>query len=149
DGTLLENFRAAGHPVCGVEPTLMANLANERGVRTIMSFFGPAAAARVVRECGVAQIVTATNVFAHIEGVNEIVDSVVAMMAPDGASADHRGARSGAARRAPAAVPAQGRTVEAGAARAAAQSRGQGGADLRRRRSLAREHVDQLRRPRP
>ena len=84
DGTLLENFRAAGHPVCGVEPTLMANLANERGVRTIMSFFGPAAAARVVRECGVAQIVTATNVFAHIEGVHEIVDSVVAMMAPDG-----------------------------------------------------------------
>src|SRR5690242_4539523 len=35
DGTLLENFRAAGHPVCGVEPTLMANLANERGVRTL------------------------------------------------------------------------------------------------------------------
>src|SRR2546423_641323 len=31
DGTLLETFRGAGHPVCGVEPTLMANLANERG----------------------------------------------------------------------------------------------------------------------
>jgi len=84
DGTLLENFRAAGHPVCGVEPTLMANLANERGVRTIMSFFGPAAAARVVQECGRAQIVTATNVFAHIEGVHDIVDSVLAMMSDDG-----------------------------------------------------------------
>jgi len=84
DGTLLENFRAAGHPVCGVEPTLMANLANERGVRTIMSFFGPTAAARVVQECGRAQIVTATNVFAHIEGVHGIVDSVLAMIADDG-----------------------------------------------------------------
>jgi len=46
DGTLLENFKASGHPVCGIEPTLMANLASERGIRTIMSFFGPAAAAR-------------------------------------------------------------------------------------------------------
>jgi len=70
DGTLLENFRAAGHPVCGVEPTLMANLANSRGVRTIMSFFGPAAASRVTAECGRARVVTATNVFAHIEGVH-------------------------------------------------------------------------------
>ena len=84
DGTLLENFRAAGHPVCGVEPTLMANLANERGVRTFMSFFGGAAAARVVQECGPADVVTATNVFAHIEGVHGIVDSVFAMMRADG-----------------------------------------------------------------
>jgi hypothetical protein len=84
DGTLLENFRAAGHPVCGVEPTLMANLANERGVRTIMSFFGPASAAQVVNECGKAQVVTATNVFAHIEGIHDIVDSVLAMMSDDG-----------------------------------------------------------------
>ena len=84
DGTLLENFRAAGHPVCGVEPTLMANLANERGVRTIMSFFGPASAAQVVKDCGKAHVVTATNVFAHIEGVHDIVDSVLAMMGDDG-----------------------------------------------------------------
>ena len=84
DGTLLENFRAAGHPVCGVEPTLMANVANERGVRTIMSFFGAAAASRVVAECGRAAMVTATNVFAHIEGVHDIVDSVLAMLADDG-----------------------------------------------------------------
>jgi len=84
DGTLLENFRAAGHPVCGVEPTLMANVANERGIRTIMTFFGPAAAARVVAECGKARVVTATNVFAHIEGVHDIVDSVLAMLRDDG-----------------------------------------------------------------
>src|SRR5436190_7654533 len=84
DGTLLENFRAAGHPVCGVEPTLMANLANERGIRTLMSFFGSAAASRVVQECGPAAVVTATNVFAHIEGVHAIVDSVLAMLGDDG-----------------------------------------------------------------
>jgi len=84
DGTLLENFKASGHPVCGVEPTLMANLASERGIRTIMSFFGPAAAARVVEECGKAHVVTATNVFAHIEGIHEIVDAILAMLGKDG-----------------------------------------------------------------
>jgi hypothetical protein len=84
DGTLLSNFVAAGHPVCGVEPTLMANLANERGIRTIMSFFNAAAASRVVQECGPARVVTATNVFAHIEGVHDIVDGVVAMLDDQG-----------------------------------------------------------------
>jgi len=84
DGTLLSNFHKAGHPVCGVEPTLMANLANERGIRSIMSFFGPAAAARVVGECGTADVVTATNVFAHIEGIHDIVASILTMLAADG-----------------------------------------------------------------
>jgi hypothetical protein len=84
DGTLLSNFRNAGHPVCGVEPTLMANLANERGIRSIMSFFGAAAASRVVSECGTARVVTATNVFAHIEGIHEIVDSVLTMLDDQG-----------------------------------------------------------------
>jgi hypothetical protein len=84
DGTLLGNFAAAGHPVCGIEPTLMANLANERGIRTVMSFFGPEAAARVTRDRGLAHVVTATNVFAHIEGVHDIVDSVLTMLSPDG-----------------------------------------------------------------
>ncbi len=84
DGTLLANFRGAGHPVCGIEPTLMANVANERGIRTVSAFFGPPAAARVVQECGRAHVVTATNVFAHIEGVHDIVEDVLAMMRDDG-----------------------------------------------------------------
>lgn len=84
DGTLLSNFHQAGHPVCGVEPTLMANLANERGIRSIMAFFGPAAAAQVVEQCGKATVVTATNVFAHIEGIHEIVESILAMLGDDG-----------------------------------------------------------------
>jgi hypothetical protein len=84
DGTLLSNFHKAGHPVCGVEPTLMANLANERGIRSIMAFFGPAAAAEVVQQCGPATVVTATNVFAHIEGIHDIVASILTMLAADG-----------------------------------------------------------------
>ncbi len=84
DGTLLSNFKNGGHRVRGIEPTLMSNLANERGIPTLMAFFGPEAAAVVRAQEGAASIVTATNVFAHIEHVHEIVDSLVSMLKPDG-----------------------------------------------------------------
>lgn len=84
DGTLLSNFHKGGHRVRGIEPTLMANLANERGIPTIMAFFGPEPAAKVRAENGLATIVTATNVFAHIEHVHDIVESLVSMLKPDG-----------------------------------------------------------------
>ncbi len=85
DGTLLSNWVNAGHPVCGIEPTDMAQLANSRGIRSIQSFFNPAAAARAVRECGTkATVVTATNVFAHIEGIHDIVEGILAMLDDDG-----------------------------------------------------------------
>ncbi len=85
DGTLLSNWLNAGYPVCGIEPTDMAQLANSRGIRSIQSFFSPAAAARAVKECGTkATVVTATNVFAHIEGIHEIVEGILAMLDDDG-----------------------------------------------------------------
>lgn len=84
DGTLLSNFKNGGHRVRGIEPTSMANLANARGIPTLMSFFGPDAASIVRGQEGPATIVTATNVFAHIEHVHEIVESLVSMLAPDG-----------------------------------------------------------------
>jgi hypothetical protein len=84
DGTLLSNFLKGGHRVCGVEPTDTHKLARERGIATINAFFGPQAAAQVVAEHGRAKIVTATNVFAHIEDVHQIVESIVAMLDDDG-----------------------------------------------------------------
>ena len=84
DGTLLSNFRRGGHRVCGVEPTDTHTLARERGIPTINAFFGPKAAAQVVKAHGRARIVTATNVFAHIENVHDIVESILAMLDDDG-----------------------------------------------------------------
>ena len=84
DGTLLSNFKNGGHRVRGIEPTLMSNLANERGIPTLMAFFGPEPAAVVRAQDGPATIVTATNVFAHIEHVHDIVESLLSMLKPDG-----------------------------------------------------------------
>ena len=78
DGTLLSNFTA--HRVMGIEPSDMGKLAASRGIPTHIAYFGPAAAAAVRGEHGPAAIVTATNVFAHIENVHEIVSSIVSML---------------------------------------------------------------------
>jgi hypothetical protein len=83
DGTLLSNFAPRG-PVLGIEPTDAAKLAIERGIRTHNSFFNRAAAERAARECGKAKLVTATNVFAHIEDVHEVVKSILLMLRDDG-----------------------------------------------------------------
>jgi len=84
DGTLLANFRQGGHRVLGIEPTDAARLAIASGIPTLNRFFSPAAAKSVVEENGKARIVTAANVFAHIEDVHSVVESVLALLADDG-----------------------------------------------------------------
>jgi hypothetical protein len=82
DGTLLSNF--TNHRVLGIEPTLQAELANERGITTMMSFFSTESAARARDEHGLAKVITATNVFAHMENVHEIVKGILLLLEDDG-----------------------------------------------------------------
>ncbi len=76
DGTLLSNFVQGGHRVVGIEPSLTAKLAEERGISTLMTFFGKEAVGRVRKEYGKAKIVTATNVFAHIQNVRKVLVNI-------------------------------------------------------------------------
>lgn len=82
DGTLLSNFTYAR--VFGVEPTNAGLLAREKGIETHIAFFGRDAAKHVVSHAGRAALVTATNVFAHIEDVHEIVESILEILTPEG-----------------------------------------------------------------
>jgi len=84
DGTLLSNFAAGGHRVQGIEPSLIGNLANERKIPTMIAFFGPDAATSVRRQHGPAKVVTATNVFAHMENIHEILDSIIFLLGDRG-----------------------------------------------------------------
>lgn len=84
DGTLLRNFQEAGHRVRGIEPTGAGDLANQRGIPTDNAFFDRAAVRAVVERDGRATVVTAANVFAHIENVHEVVECVLALLADDG-----------------------------------------------------------------
>jgi hypothetical protein len=84
DGTLLGNFVAAGYRVHGIEPTEAGKIAREAGVATLTAFFDRTAADTVVRESGRAQIITATNVFAHMEDIHSVIDAVLSLLADDG-----------------------------------------------------------------
>jgi hypothetical protein len=80
DGTLLSNFQRGGHRVHGIEPSQVGNLANQRGIPTTIGFFDRAPAEQTRKQHGPAKIVTATNVFAHIEHIHEIVESILVLM---------------------------------------------------------------------
>jgi 2-polyprenyl-3-methyl-5-hydroxy-6-metoxy-1,4-benzoquinol methylase len=84
DGTLLANFHRAGHRVCGVEPTNASAIAVAAGIPTVNAFFGPDSADQVRRRHGQARLVTATNVFAHIEDIHTIVESILGLLRSDG-----------------------------------------------------------------
>lgn len=84
DGTLLRNFADRGERVFGIEPTDAGKLAQSCGIPTLISFFGQESAAKVRAEQGPAQVVTATNVFAHIEDVHEVVDGVMELLDTSG-----------------------------------------------------------------
>ncbi|MCW8131187.1 MAG: class I SAM-dependent methyltransferase [Planctomycetota bacterium] len=84
DGTLLSNWKNAGYRVHGIEPTDMGKLANERGIKTSVSFMGPEIAAKVLAEDGAAKVVTATNVFAHMEDIDTILGSMLKLLKDDG-----------------------------------------------------------------
>lgn len=83
DGNLLSNFKD-NHVVCGVTPEKIGELAIARGIPTIISYFGAAVVQQIVSEKGRARLVTATNVFAHIENVHAVLESVLELLDEDG-----------------------------------------------------------------
>lgn len=83
DGTLLANFEQR-YRVVGIEPTNAGKLAERRGIPTVAAYFGRAAVRDVVDRWGRATVVTATNVFAHIEDIHEVVAALLELMDDDG-----------------------------------------------------------------
>src|SRR4029077_19273971 len=59
-------------------------LANRRGIPTLTSFMNRQAVAITIRRHGKAKIVTAANVFAHIEDIHEIVECIMELLTDDG-----------------------------------------------------------------
>lgn len=84
DGTLLLPFKELGYNVLGIEPSLTAKLAEEKGVDTLMRFFNAEAADEALEKKGKAQLVTAANVFAHMDDINELVEQILRLLTDDG-----------------------------------------------------------------
>jgi len=83
DGNLLMNFKDR-HRVLGVTPEEMGKIAIERGIPTMISYFTAELAARILSEHGPAKVITATNVFAHMDNIHDVLDSIVRLMPEDG-----------------------------------------------------------------
>ncbi len=70
DGYLLQHVVADGIRALGIEPSAnVGAAARDKGVPTVTAFLDPSTAAEVVAEHGVADVVIANNVFAHIPDV--------------------------------------------------------------------------------
>lgn len=83
DGTLLSNFKNEFR-VLGITPEDIGKLAIKRGIPTILDYFRSEVVKKVKKQYGKAKIVTAANVFAHIENVNEVLENILNLLADDG-----------------------------------------------------------------
>jgi hypothetical protein len=76
DGTVLQGFKNIGMRVVGVEPTNIAEIAIADGIPTLNEFFSADTAGRIRAAHGPAAVVTAANVFAHINKLSELLRGV-------------------------------------------------------------------------
>jgi SAM-dependent methyltransferase len=84
-GVLLKNFRNQGAQIIGVDPAnTIVNIALKHGIETIEGFFDIEIARRIRQEKKTAKIITATNVFAHIDDLHAFMTAVDAVLADDG-----------------------------------------------------------------
>ena len=83
DGTLLEGFKNHGFNVLGIEPTNIAKLANKKGIKTIQKFFDYKTAQFIKKRYHKAEVITGTNIFAHINKLDSLMKGVKNLLNPD------------------------------------------------------------------
>ncbi len=85
DGTLLKAFKNKGYNVLGVDPARdIAAQATADGIETISGFFSPTMAGDIKTSHGAASVITANNVFAHIDDLGGVLDGVRTLLDDDG-----------------------------------------------------------------
>ena len=85
DGSLLQFFKVAGMSVLGIDPARkIAADATARGLETWPDFLNTQVASRILAERGGASIVTANNVFAHVDDLIGLTRCIHDLLTPDG-----------------------------------------------------------------
>jgi 2-polyprenyl-3-methyl-5-hydroxy-6-metoxy-1,4-benzoquinol methylase len=85
DGYLLQYFVALGIPVLGIEPASnVANAAVQKGIPTIVKFFGEEAARQLVAAGSCADLIVGNNVLAHVPKLNDFVRGLKILLKPQG-----------------------------------------------------------------
>jgi SAM-dependent methyltransferase len=85
DGTLLKGFAKRGMKVLGIDPAReIARQATAAGIETLPEFFTVELAKQLRKERGPAAVITANNVIANIDDLDDVVAGVRELLAPDG-----------------------------------------------------------------
>jgi SAM-dependent methyltransferase len=85
DGYLLQHFVQRAVPALGIDPAAnVAEAARERGVETIVDFFGSDLAKALVADGRRADLIAANNVLAQVPPLNDFVAGMEVLLAPDG-----------------------------------------------------------------
>ncbi len=85
DGYLLQYFVQRNVPVLGIEPAAnVAKVAVEKGVPTLVQFFGERLANELALEGRCADLVLGNNVLAQVPNLNDFVEGLRILLKPDG-----------------------------------------------------------------
>ena len=85
DGYLLQYFVRLGVPVLGIEPAAnVAKAAVEKGVPTLVRFFGIQVAKELAAEGRTADLVVGNNVLAQVPDLNDFVEGLKILLKPEG-----------------------------------------------------------------
>lgn len=85
DGTLLKYFKKLGFRILGVDPAKdIARQATKSGINTIPNFFIPTVATQIKKTYGFASIITANNLYANIDNLDEFTLAIKKLLSPDG-----------------------------------------------------------------
>jgi SAM-dependent methyltransferase len=85
DGYLLQYFVRRNVPVLGIEPAAnVAKVAAEKGVRTVVRFFGKALANELSAEPLDADLILGNNVLAQVPDLNDFVEGLRILLKPEG-----------------------------------------------------------------
>ena len=82
DGNLLEKFKNCR--VLGVTPEKIGLQAIKKGIPTIIDYFNANVSNKILKKYGKAKIITATNVFAHIDNIDELLKNILKILKKDG-----------------------------------------------------------------
>jgi SAM-dependent methyltransferase len=85
DGSLLQFFRQSGYNVLGIEPAQrLAEKAHEKHIDTVAEYFSVELAHAIKRGKGPASIITANNVLANIDNLEQFIEGVKHLLVEDG-----------------------------------------------------------------
>jgi 2-polyprenyl-3-methyl-5-hydroxy-6-metoxy-1,4-benzoquinol methylase len=85
DGYLLQHFVRAKVPCLGIEPAAnVAKVANDKGIPTVVRFFGVQSAREIAGEHGRPDLLLGNNVLAHVPDINDFVGGMRELLGPGG-----------------------------------------------------------------